>query len=328
MGRRTYCPIPHLYPMLRSATLLCLGGLAHVALAQPGTLDPTFGTGGVVQINMTGNLDTGTDLLPMADGRLWVCGYRSPTSTMPEPFLLRLLPDGALDPDYGIVILSHGADGRAERMVYAADSSIYLCGYADTLASDRITLWHVLPDGTPDPAFGLNGRVSITSVGTNNFRALDIVAQPDGKLVLVGYRSVGTRDGLLARFNPDGTLDATFGFNGFRVMNNSEDLNDELFTVDVLDDGSIVAGGYGKVGFADYPLIVKLTPLGVPDVTFDGDGIFTPTLSFSEARVHCLVAVGQAVVAGGSRYTGISTSSDYFLIRFDDTGVLLSLIQI
>ena len=305
-----------------SITTVLLTVLSTSAFAQPGTLDPTFGTGGVVQINMTGNLDTGTDMLPMADGRLWVCGYQSPSSTLPEPFLLRLLPDGTLDPDYGTVILSHGANGRAERMVYAADSSIYLCGYADTLGYERYTLWHVLPDGTPDAAFGLNGRVSFPLTGIYDFRASDIAIQPDGKLVVAGYRRISTRMSFVARFNTDGTLDSTFGFNGLLTMDNSESANDEFLSVDVLDDGSIVAGGYGKNGLLDYPLIVKLTPLGVPDVSFDGDGILVPTLSCSEARVHCLAAVGQTVVAGGSRYTGISTTSDYFLILLDDTGAL------
>ncbi|MFZ1685939.1 MAG: T9SS type A sorting domain-containing protein [Flavobacteriales bacterium] len=308
--------------MLRTATLLCLGGLANAAPAQPGTLDASFGTGGIVQINITSGYDTGTDLLPMAGGRLLVCGYGTPSSNSPEPFILRLLPDGTLDPDHGIVILPHGSNGRAEGMVFAADSSVYLCGYADTLGHDRFTLWHVLPDGTPDPAFGMNGRVSVPLTGIYEIRALDIALQPDGKLVLAGNKYFSTWDSFLARFNADGTLDSTFGFNGMLTMNNSDNAHDEFFTVGVLDDGSIVAGGYGKSGGLEYPLIVKLTPAGVPDSTFDGDGILTPTLSFSETRVTCLVAVGQDVVAGGARYTGISTTSDYFLIRFDDTGVL------
>lgn len=170
--------------MLRIATLLCLYGLAQAALAQPGTLDPTFGIGGVVQIDITGDSDVGLDLLPLNDGRLWVCGYSTP-SLGPKPFLLRLLPDGTVDPAYGIVTLSHGGtEGRAESMVYAADSSIYLCGYADTLGYDRYTLWHVLANGTPDAAFGLNGRVSFPLTGIYDFRASDIAIQPDGKLVV------------------------------------------------------------------------------------------------------------------------------------------------
>ncbi|MBP6391100.1 MAG: T9SS type A sorting domain-containing protein [Flavobacteriales bacterium] len=308
--------------MLRTLTLLCLGSLAHAALAQPGTLDPTFGTGGVVQINLSSSADIGTDLLPMVDGRLLVCGLQTPSTGSPEPFILRLLPDGTLDPDYGIVILSHGGNGRAEGMVFAADSSVYLCGYADTLGHDRFTLWHVLPDGTPDPAFGLNGRVSVPLTGIYEIRALDIAVQLDGKLILAGNQYYGTWNSFLGRFNTDGTLDSTFGYNGLLTMNNSDNAHDEFFTVDVLDDGSIVAGGYGKSGGMEYPLIVKLTPAGIPDSTFDGDGILTPTLSFAETRVTCLVAVGQEVVAGGARYTGISTTSDYFLIRFDDTGML------
>ena len=313
--------IPHLYPMLRTATLLCLGGLAHAALAQPGTLDPTFSTDGVVQLDLTSNSDVGRDLLVMADGRLLVCGYTRP-SLVDAPFIVRILPDGTPDLDYGLVYLPDGSGGRAERMVFAADSSVYLSGYADTLGHDRFTLWHVLPDGTPDPAFGLNGRVSVPLTGIYETRALDIAMQSDGKLLLAGYRQYGTSDGYLARFNSDGTLDSTFSMDGMLVMNNSGGEDEGYFTLDLLDDGSIVVGGYGTSGGQAHPLLLKLTPAGVLDPTFDGDGIFTPALSLSQTHVRCLAVDGQTIVAGGDQPTNAFSTSDYFLIRLDATGVL------
>ncbi|MBK8498707.1 MAG: hypothetical protein IPL52_07790 [Flavobacteriales bacterium] len=308
--------------MLRITTLICLGLSAFATIAQPGTLDPSFGTGGVVYVDPSAEEDVATDLLPLANGRLLVCGYSTPITNYPAPYILRLLPDGTLDPDYGIVTLPSSLRGRAAKMVFAPDSSVFVCGYADTLGYERFTLWHVLSDGTLDPTFGDNGRVSAPLTGVAHRRAQDIVMQTDGKLVLAGYDRIATRDSYLVRFNTDGTLDGTFGFGGVVAMENSSSANDEFLTVDVLDDGSIVAGGYGTSGGMAYPLIVKLSTTGVPDPAFDGDGILTPALSVPQSWVTCLAAIGQSVVASGARYTSISSTSNYFLIRFDDTGVL------
>lgn len=125
----------------------------------------------------------------------------------------------------------------------------------------------------------------------------------------------------VARFNTDGTLDSTFGFNGLLIMDNSDSANDEFLSVDLLDDGSIVAGGYGTSGGLEYPLIVKLTSAGIPDSTFDSDGLFTPTVSVPEARVTSLIAIDQMIVACGAT-TNLFIQADFFLIRLDDTGVL------
>ena len=64
--------------------------------------------------------------------------------------------------------------------------------------------------GDLDPTFGTGGIVTTTILGASA-RAYDAVLQPDGKIVACGL----TPDGFaLARFNPDGTLDSTFGAEG------------------------------------------------------------------------------------------------------------------
>src|SRR5262245_866741 len=68
-------------------------------------------------------------------------------------------------------------------------------------------------DGRLDPAFGSGGKV-LTKLGFGSCGGQAVVWQPDGKLVVGGfvgaYPAVGTAF-LLARFNPDGSSDTTFG---------------------------------------------------------------------------------------------------------------------
>lgn len=297
--------------------------LPSLAFAQPGAPDATFGINGVawhpISYYSIGS-EMGTDMLPMSDGRLLMCGHERSTPTEPRPFIMRLLSDGSLDPDYGLVSLSCGDRGEAWSMAFAPDSSVYLCGYADTLGYDRITLWHVLPDGTPDPAFGYYGRASV-ELGTYNVLIWDMAVQTDGKLVLAGCTNNSQRNPLLVRMNTDGTLDDTFNSVGWILANLSGTLNDEFLAVDILDDGSIVAAGYGTSGgTVEFPALVKFTPSGALDVTFDGDGILLPITSLPDSRLTCVAADGQFIVAAGAKKMGIVTTSDYYLLRMDDTG--------
>ena len=64
--------------------------------------------------------------------------------------------------------------------------------------------------GDLDPSFGTGGTVT-TPVGYASAVAL----QGDGKIVAAGHTDAGTRGAFaLARYNPNGSLDATFGRGG------------------------------------------------------------------------------------------------------------------
>src|SRR2546423_4005421 len=69
-------------------------------------------------------------------------------------------------------------------------------------------------DGGLDPTFGANGTVVTDFITTDDF--LDRVAvQPDGKIVAIGMSSGPYFPRFaLARYNPDGSLDRTFGIGG------------------------------------------------------------------------------------------------------------------
>lgn len=70
-------------------------------------------------------------------------------------------------------------------------------------------------------AFGTSGSLSLTLlVGGNKVNFEQIAVQPDGKLLLAGGTTNATSiyptaNMVLARFLPDGTLDTTFGTNGY-----------------------------------------------------------------------------------------------------------------
>ena len=92
-----------------------------------------------------------------------------------------------------------------------------ICATAITLAfivSGRTVL---AVDGDLDPTFGTDGKI-LTDFDHSTDIAYAVAIQADGKLVVVGttYRDndFSDEDFAVARYNPDGTLDKTFGVGG------------------------------------------------------------------------------------------------------------------
>src|SRR5206468_3360140 len=82
--------------------------------------------------------------------------------------------------------------------------------------------------GDPDPSFGSAGTMTFRAQGLDSL-ANDVAIQPDGKIVLAGYAS---GDFAVARLNPNGSPDTSFGNGGSVVENavgtSSEDIADAV----------------------------------------------------------------------------------------------------
>src|SRR5262245_2159031 len=119
------------------------------------------------------------------------------------------------------------------RVFFTICSSIVLCTGA--LASP----------GDLDPAFGAGGRV-LTQFGTSQDEGRAIAVQPDGKIVVAGFMDpgFGLYDFAIARYNPDGTLDTSFGGGGkvtvnFGFQTNGNPTVDIANAIAIQSDGSI-----------------------------------------------------------------------------------------
>src|SRR5262249_47216187 len=155
------------------------------------------------------------------------------------------------------------------RVFFTICSSIVLCTGA--LASP----------GDLDPAFGAGGRV-LTQFGTSQDEGRAIAVQPDGKIVVAGFMDpgFGLYDFAIARYNPDGTLDTSFGGGGkvtvnFGFQTNGNPTVDIANAIAIQSDGSIfVAGQSIKNGNGDFA-IVKLQSNGIIPANFGSGGVVT-----------------------------------------------------
>ena len=188
------------------------------------------------------------------------------------------------------------------------------------------------PPGPLDPGFGTKGVV-LTPIGPPGTVdvALGMAVQPDGKYVLAGNSGAGGSFGsggdfALARFNPNGTLDPTFGSDGIVTtdVDPRDGEADEAHAVAIQPDGKIVAVGVAGTGdtFTDFA-VVRYNADGSLDTSFDGDGIVLTDVAidggtdFSNAWAVALQDDGKVVVAGEIEY-----SLGFALVRYNQNGSL------
>jgi uncharacterized delta-60 repeat protein len=281
-----------------------------------GALDTTFGTGGRVTTGFTNGAFANAVAI-QSDGRIVAAGVAGDAFA-----LARYDTEGALDTTFGtdgIVTtnLTSGYD-QANGVAIQADGKIVAAGLATPGSPWRphFALARYRPDGTLDTSFGDGGTVDTTFGVRGVARA--IVLQPDQKIVLAGTNGGGFA---LARYDSDGTLDASFG-NGGKVAT-ALSAGGSAYAVALQPDGRIVAAGsYDFYWFA----LARFRVHGGLDRTFGGDGFVTTDVGQGgEQWVSGLVirSNGKVVAAGGEGpHEGGEAAPRFVLTRYRANGVL------
>ncbi len=164
------------------------------------------------------------------------------------------------------------SEAGAKGIAVQADDRVVIGGGE---APDRLVLIRFLPNGEPDPSFGLGGRVTTPFPGGFG-EARAVAIQPDGKIVAAGSAK-GAVDGdfLIARYNADGSPDLGFGGGDGRTVLPVGDGFDEAEDVAIAADGRIVAVGRSELAKEDVAGVVVLLANGAPDPEFSADGVAT-----------------------------------------------------
>ena len=176
------------------------------------------------------------------------------------------------------------------------------------------------PSGSIDASFGASGKI-LTAAVNGHAMANAMLVLRDGRFVVGGSQQAETEGSfLLARYNPDGTLDSTFGGSGV-VTTAIGGYQDSVTALVLQPDGRMVAAGYSWNG-SDYRVaLVRYTVDGALDSTFGRGGIVVaPGVDgvHEVALAAALQSDGKIVVAG---YRGSDTAT-FALSRFAPDGML------
>lgn len=228
---------------------------------------------------------------------------------------------GVLDATFGTAgeaTMQFGGDRSA--MALQADGKIVIAGGTFT----DFILARFNADGTEDSTFGNGGRVTTDLVTGEQEEALGVAIQPDGKIVVVGYTGTagpgGPSNVALARYNLDGSLDATFGVEG-KITSG---VAGRAYAVAVQPDGRIVVAGEVDVSsnsdFSDF-LLARYNANGALDPTFNADGIAITDIvgGTNTARNLALLSNG-AILASGEPIGTFNGSDHTDIVRYDENG--------
>ena len=264
--------------------------MALVRLLPDGSLDPTFGDDGEARIDL-GDAESSHGLALQPDGKILVVG----DTLVPydrDAIVVRTTSTGALDSSFGAGGVDNipfgGAFEQFNDLVLQPDGTIVAAGSSGAVGTHDFIVARVLSDGSLDPTFDNDGKVTHDLGGDDAAWALAV--QANGRLLLAGQKDA---DWAVLRLRATDT-------NQVPVLDSLEDQS--LAEVDILDVGITAADADGD------PLIFTLS--GEPDfaaLVDHGDGSATVNLTpgFDDAGVYpgVTVAVSDSFAADSKTFT-------------------------
>lgn len=220
-------------------------------------------------------------------------------------------------------------------MAKAVDNKVYVVGKSYTGDFCDAILMAFTENLVPDLSFGDDGLVTLDWAYSTTFETAAVDSQD--RIIVTGYynwengASWPNPDLLVGRYLSDGSLDMTFGTNGFytntAILGGNSYSRDEGYAILVDSDDSLYIGGsctYGNTYSYDN-FIVRLSDSGQLDASFGSNGryfesdhtVIDGTTQYGDS-LYSLLKYGDAVFLAGS--TGPSNDYDVYCLKLDLAG--------
>ncbi len=297
-------------------------------LLPDGSPDLSFGSEGLTGVDFLRGEDVAYAVLIQQDGKIVAVGEaRNTNNDSADMGLARFNSDGSLDgsfgPDGTVLTDFFGRAEHAFAAVLQPDGKIVAVGFTESndQGGDDFALARYNTNGSLDPSFGSGGRVHTDFLSGSRDVAYAALIQPDGKIIAAGTMSGNFG---LARYNTDGSLDPSFGYNQNGKVNIDFNGHDDLaYAMALQSDGKIVAGGYAfNQGNTNRDFAVaRFEANGTLDASFGIGGRVTNDFHAGPDSV-CAVALqpdDKIVVTG---YAWGATGRDFALARYNTDGSL------
>lgn len=174
-----------------------------------------------------------------------------------------------------------------------------------------------------DPSFGIGGKV-FTSFGEFDAGILSCARQSDGKIIVRGYKSslapTITNDAVIGRYHPDGSVDTTFGTDGFIFISDFFLDGEAPNSLAVQPDDKILVVG-SRLSAQNGFNTLRFNSDGTVDASFGDNGIaqVNDLQSSGEGRLVLIQNDGKIIVAGYKRNFGIAC---FGAVRYNFDGSL------
>ncbi len=248
-----------------------------------GTVDTTFGDGGVVIEKYTPGYNTTGDSIAIdTNGRILVSGTTNSGKTssgdnIENMFVTRYLSDGTLDTTFGNsgVVIEKRITAKTAILntSLAIDSTGKIAVSMVILNTDNtdLNIFRYLNNGTLDTSFADNG-VIIQKYGEKATVGFSIAIDSNDRILVTGSYGI---DMFISRYLTNGTLDTTFGNDGVSIKQFIPGKPSIGYSIAIDSSGRIlVTGNTYDENDSVYMLITRYLSNGAIDTTF-GDGGFS-----------------------------------------------------
>jgi uncharacterized delta-60 repeat protein len=310
-------------------TAAVIAAMAAIALAAGGSLDPTFGSGGVAWIDggsvplYMGEIAVQADGKIVAGGRRGTGAVNSAGQSVSEWVVRRLDAAGGLDAGFGTggLVRLFGIDGGDTLYDLDLDPSGRIVATGNrTIKSGKgrkvkFTQYAVLvrwnANGSLDTSFGAGGVVQVSIPGTIGSVAKNVLLQPDGRLVIVGEAeydvqvrppggsTLNLRQPFAARCLGNGSLDASFGSGGISVDTRVSDRPTGVWAAALQSTGHIVVGD--RRFTPDLWVLTRFHANGAVDTGFGPPSAPDSLFGVAVDRFDRIVATGRTASPAAAR---------------------------
>jgi uncharacterized delta-60 repeat protein len=261
-----------------------LGNFEVVRYNPNGSLDTSFGNGGIVTTNFPEGSYASSVAL-QADGKIIAAGtvfvdFIIGEASNTDFALARYNQDGTPDTSFGnggqVSTDFFSMEDDAFSVLIQPDGKIVAVGSANNPATYYdFAAVRYLSNGTIDTTFGVAGKVS-NDFGVAGFdRAQSAALQADGRIVAAGFaisQNGGVQDFAVARYTSSGVLDTTFSRDG-KMQIDFGSCCQSAYEVLLQSDGKIITVGYANTESSDSDfLLARLSTRGSLDTTFGVGG--------------------------------------------------------
>lgn len=293
-----------------------------------GTLDTSFGNGGIVQKSFKKGSGRANAVVVQADNQLVVAGNAPAGNMSSLPTVARYNVDGSPDATFGgngwVQVTTEGRHaGYADGVVLQSDGKIV--GTGCYIYQCRLAVFRLNPDGSLDPSFNGGNPYVHTSAVSEGFAVAVQTVGAEERIVVAGtmVTDSGYASAALFRFNANGTLDASFGGSGVAVTD-FDGFASQYHGLGVVSGNRLVAVASADGWPVDLPgtrlAMARYLEDGTPDSSFGVGGkiLPPPRLVDGVPRALALQSDGKILVAGHG--TGFDGHEYMEVWRFTDDG--------
>jgi uncharacterized delta-60 repeat protein len=319
----------------REATLFPSFRACAARYTTTGALDVSFGSGGKWSIPTDNTAAAALAL--QGDGKIVMAGECG----NPVAFcVIRLTASGSLDSTFGSSGLTTTAvattSSSAKTVSIQTDGKIILAGvcyYGSSQDSDICTVRYT-SNGVLDASYNGTGLGEVSPLGSRDNVVTAAVLQPDGKLIVAGYCTIGFSNNTIIegdfcshRFNSDGRVEIAYNgpSNFFRMITPIGSHSDRATAVALQADGKILMAGICNTSTGrpidppgvDQFCMIRYNGVGGGSVDTSFGIVITSILNSSSVAALAIQPDGKIVLAGTCANTFNGTPQRFCVARYD-----------